>query len=142
MMKDMYKIEWLKENGFACLNDELNNEPKDGRSHIHINRLQNFIDELTAISGVTVYGTGDANKQTATIAMNIAGLSPSEAGLKLDQNFGILCRVGLHCSPAAHRTIGTFPTGTVRFAPGPFTTQENLQQTIEAVRTLAKEGKR
>ena len=48
-----------------------------------------------------------------------------------------MCRVGLHCAPTAHKTIGTFPTGTVRFGMGYFTTEEEIDQGIEAVRFLA-----
>ena len=71
---------------------------------------------------------------------NIDGLSPAEAGLRLDEDFGVLCRIGLHCAPAAHRTLGTFPDGTLRLAPGPFTTDDELEQTLLAVRRLAKEA--
>ena len=68
---------------------------------------------LQAIDGVTVYGTGDAALQTATVSINIRGLAPSEVGLALDRNHDIATRVGLHCAPAAHRTLGTLPDGTV-----------------------------
>jgi cysteine desulfurase/selenocysteine lyase len=52
----------------------------------------------------------DAERQTATVSFNIAGMEPSEVGLRLDEEYGIMCRVGLHCAPAAHKTIGTFPS--------------------------------
>ena len=58
---------------------------------------------------MTVYGGLDAEQQTATVSFNIAGLEPSEVGLRLDDEYDIMCRVGLHCAPAAHRTLGTFP---------------------------------
>ena len=69
---------------------------------------------------MTVYGTLDAELQTATVSFNIDGMAPSEVGLRLDDEYGIMCRVGLHCAPAAHRTLGTFPAGTVRFGLGAF----------------------
>jgi cysteine desulfurase family protein len=96
-----------------------------------------LLDGLRAIPGVTVYGTRDPERQTATVAFNIAGMSPSEAGLRLDDEFGILCRVGLHCAPAAHKTIGTFPDGTVRFGLGAFNTAEEVGLAVDAVRQLA-----
>jgi len=83
--------------------------------------------------GVTVYGGCDAARQTATVSFNVAGLEPSEVGLRLDEEYGILCRVGLHCAPSAHRTIGTFPTGTVRFGLSYFNTLEEVERAIEAV---------
>ena len=92
---------------------------------------------LSAIPGVVVYGPRDAGRQTATVSLNIAGLAPSEVGLRLDEERGVLCRVGLHCSPAAHRTLGTFPGGTVRFGLGTFNTSAEVAGALEAVGRLA-----
>ena len=74
------------------------------------------------------------------MAFNIAGMPPSEAGLRLDEEFGILCRVGLHCAPAAHRTLGTFPDGSVRFGLGAFNTEEDVDYAVSAVQQLAEEA--
>jgi cysteine desulfurase family protein len=98
---------------------------------------QKLIEGLLAIPGITVYGGHDAHRQTATVSFNIRGLSPSEVGLRLDEGYGILCRVGLHCAPAAHKTIGTFPTGTVRFGLGYFNTMEEVERAVEAVKDMA-----
>ena len=73
------------------------------------------------------------------MSFNINGKEPSEVGLRLDEEHGILCRVGLHCAPAAHRTMETFPTGTVRFSLGAFNTAADVQSAVEAVRRLAGE---
>jgi selenocysteine lyase/cysteine desulfurase len=56
--------------------------------------------------------------------------------LRLDEEFGILGRVGLHCAPAAHRTIGTFPEGTVRLALGLQTTEDDITSVIEALKKI------
>jgi selenocysteine lyase/cysteine desulfurase len=88
---------------------------------------------------VTVYGPLDAELQTATVAFNIAGMACSEVGLRLDEEYAILCRVGLHCSPAAHRTIGTFPDGTVRFGLGAFNTMAEVHSALVAVEALTRE---
>jgi cysteine desulfurase/selenocysteine lyase len=101
---------------------------------------QRLIEGLLAIPGVTVHGSHDAQRQTATVSFNIEGLAPSEVGLRLDEEYGILCRVGLHCAPAAHKTIGTFPVGTVRFGLGVFNTLEEVETALEAVRQLAQEA--
>jgi len=98
---------------------------------------QALIDGLQAIEGVTVYGTRRAQEQTAVVSFNIERLAPSDVGLRLDREHGILCRVGLHCAPAAHRTIGTFPAGAVRFAPGIFTTEGEIRRAVTAVEDLA-----
>jgi len=88
--------------------------------------------------GVTLYGGHDAARQTATVSFNVAGLEPSEVGLQLDEEYGILCRVGLHCAPSAHKTIGTFPTGTVRFGLSYFNTKEEVEAAVRAVREIAR----
>jgi len=98
---------------------------------------QRLIDGLRSIAGITVYGTGDAALQVATVSFNIAGMDPAEVGLRLDDEYGIMCRVGLHCCPAAHKTIGTFPRGTVRFGLGPMNSKAQVDATLDAVRTLA-----
>lgn len=95
---------------------------------------------LAAIPGVTVYGTRDPARQTATVSFNIAGLQPSEVGLRLDDEYEIACRVGLHCAPAAHRTLGTFPAGTVRFGLGAFNTAAEVAAALDAVATLARQS--
>jgi len=95
-----------------------------------------LIEGLSEIPGVTVYGTHDAELQTATVSFTVANRRVSEIGLRLDEEFGVLCRVGLHCAPAAHRTIGTFPEGTVRFASSVFTTLAEIRAALDAVRRI------
>lgn len=99
---------------------------------------QQLIEGLRAIPRVTVYGGLDAARQTATVSFNIRDIEPSEVGLRLDDEYGILCRVGLHCAPAAHRTLGTFPAGTVRFGLAALNTTECVRAALGAVRQLAK----
>ena len=97
---------------------------------------RHLLNGLGAIPGLTVYGPRDANLRTAVVSCTSDKLRVSEIGFRLDEEHGVLCRVGLHCSPAAHRTMGTFPEGTVRLAPGVFTTTEDVEKTIEAVKQV------
>ncbi len=101
---------------------------------------QQLIDGLRAIPGVTVYGGLDANRQTATVSFNVAGMDSSVVGLRLDEEHDIMCRVGLHCAPAAHKTLGTFPVGTVRFGLGASNTAAEVETALEAVRQLVQEA--
>ena len=114
-----------------------------------VEKIRRYEEELTAqligglksIPGVTLYGGHDAARQTATVSFNIAGLEPSEVGLRLDEEYGLLCRVGLHCAPAAHKTIGTFPRGTVRFGLSYFNTREEIETAVRAVHQLTLKGR-
>lgn len=62
----------------------------------------------------------------------------AEAAYRLESEFGIITRCGLHCAPAAHRALGTYPQGTVRFSAGYFTTMDELEQTANAVKEVAR----
>jgi cysteine desulfurase / selenocysteine lyase len=99
---------------------------------------QQLIDGLREIPNVAVYGSLDAAQQTGAVSFNIAGLEPSEVGLRLDEEDAILCRVGLHCAPAAHKTLGTFPAGTVRFGLAAMNTAQEVCAAVDAVRRLAR----
>lgn len=102
------------------------------REHeIELTRL--LVEGLASIPGVTVYGPADAGQRIALVSITVAGRRVSEIGLRLDEAHGVLSRVGLHCAPAAHRSIGTFPEGTVRLAAGLSTTRQDVQQAIAAV---------
>ncbi len=87
---------------------------------------------------VLVYGPQDASRQTAVVSFNIKGVTASDAASYFEDNRGILCRPGLHCAPSAHRTIGTFPQGTVRFSLGFFNTQQDVDEACAALRELVK----
>ncbi len=95
--------------------------------------VQRFLDGAREIPGLTVYGPADIKQRIGVVSFNLAGFTPSEVGLLLDQNWGILSRVGLHCAPAAHRTLGTYPIGTVRFSWSSFNTLEEIDVALDAL---------
>ena len=66
-------------------------------------------------------------------------LGPKGRNVVLDETFGISTRVGLHCAPAAHQTLGTFPTGTIRFSFGFFNTEDDADRAAAALDALTKE---
>ena len=64
----------------------------------------------------------------------------AQAAFELDDTYGIMTRVGLHCAPSAHKTLGTFPEGTIRFSFGWWNTKEEIERAVEALWKIAKEG--
>jgi selenocysteine lyase/cysteine desulfurase len=88
-----------------------------------------------------VFGPADPAANAGVVSLNIAGVVCSEAGLVLDRAFGILTRTGLHCAPAAHMSIGTFPLGTVRFSVSRFTTSEEIDQVVSALAQIAEKAR-
>ena len=74
------------------------------------------------------------------MSFNVAGVSPSDVELILDESFEIMARSGLHCAPSAHRTLETFPIGTLRFSFGWFNTPAQVERALEALREIAAWG--
>jgi selenocysteine lyase/cysteine desulfurase len=105
------------------------------REMMHTKR---FIKGLLEIPDVILYGGKDEKRQTATMSINIKDMSQSDIGLILDEDYDIMVRVGLHCAPLAHRTIGTLPRGTVRLAAGYFTTDKEVETALRAIREIAE----
>ncbi|MDR0311745.1 MAG: aminotransferase class V-fold PLP-dependent enzyme [Acidobacteriota bacterium] len=107
--------------------------------HAHETALAKMLAEgLGNIPGVRLYGSNDWKRRSAVVSFTSEKYQTSEIGFRLDEEFGILCRVGLHCAPAAHRTIGSFPRGTIRFAPGPQTTAGEIAAAVAAVARILK----
>ncbi|NNM88322.1 MAG: aminotransferase class V-fold PLP-dependent enzyme [Phycisphaerae bacterium] len=101
--------------------------------------VQRFVDAAGDIAGVFVYGPTGANaaaNRVGTISFNVDGHSPHEIGGILDEAFSMAVRPGLHCSPYAHKQIGSFPEGTVRLSPGHFNTPEDIDALAAALREI------
>ncbi len=107
------------------------------RQHeMHCIRL--LLEGLAAIPGIIIYGPQDTDNRAAVLSFNVAGLDSSDMAMILDTSFDIAVRAGLHCAPDTHKMLGTFAQGgTVRVSPGCFTTEEEIEQLIEAVGEIA-----
>lgn len=101
-------------------------------------QLEFLLQGLRRIAGITLYGPASVQQRGAAVSFNIAGCDPAEVGFTLDHSAEISVRVGLQCAPDAHRTIGTYPHGTVRVSPGYFTTEAELQKFLTAVEQIAR----
>jgi len=97
-----------------------------------------LLEGLKEIKGVKLYGSLDPKKQIGIVSFNVERKSPSEVSHLLDEKYNILSRPGLHCAPSAHKTIGTFPFGTVRFSVGYFNTEEEIEYALQAVKNLVR----
>ena len=97
-----------------------------------------FRDGLREIPGVEVYGSANPREAAGVLSLNIGDLPCEEVGVRLERDFGILTRTGLHCAPAAHRTLGTFGRGAVRFSVSRFSTEADIQSALAAVAQLAR----
>ena len=103
-----------------------------------MNLLDQLIKGLKGIPQVKLYCPERQENRMATLSFNITHLSRSDVAFRLEREFGILCRSGLHCAPSAHRTIGTFPDGTVRFGLSVFNTEAEIETTVQAVSMISE----
>ena len=101
---------------------------------------QYMIDEILKIDGVKLYGPKSVKERAAVIAVNIKDLDSGEVTFRLDREFGIATRSGIHCAPLAHKSIGTLEQGAVRFSLGYFTTKEEVEEAIKAIKVIASEA--
>lgn len=96
---------------------------------------------LSAIRGIRLPGYDSESPGTGILSFVLDGEDNGELAHWLDNSRGIGVRAGLHCAPAAHRRLGTFPEGTLRAGIGPFNTEREIDELIESVR-LASGGVR
>jgi len=87
---------------------------------------------------VRLYGPEQAEERTSTISFNIADLNPQAIASILDSAYDIAVRAGLHCAALAHRSLGTFPEGTVRVSPGFFNTENDIDFFLQAITAISK----
>lgn len=89
---------------------------------------------------VKIIGLPGTQGRTGVVSIQTLTHDPAEIAASLDERFGIATRVGLHCAPSAHQTLGTFPTGTIRFSFGFFNTEADTDCALAALDTLTKEA--
>ena len=95
-----------------------------------------LLDGLGDIPGVVTYSPRSEELRGGVVSFTVTGHDPAEIGFRLDSEFDIAVRVGLHCAPGAHRTIGTFPGGAVRVSPGYFNSGQDIEMFLRALRSI------
>ena len=115
-------VRWVAERGVDA-----------AREH-EVALLQKVVDWVDAGDGWRYAGRWEPTTHVGALSLLVPdGLTPQEIGAILDSSFDIAIRPGLHCSPYAHKAIGTFPDGTLRVSPGPFTTEVDLDAFLAAL---------
>lgn len=97
-----------------------------------------LIKAINSMDRYTVYGDISGNNSTTSISFNLDGVETSELSFYLESN-GISNRSGLHCAPMCHKTIGTFPEGTVRLSISYFNTDEEIDYAISILKKAHEE---
>ena len=107
------------------------------RSH-EMALCQRFLEGLVTIDGVALCGTKDVNRRVGVISVDFLHKDNAEAAFTLETDYGILTRCGLHCAPSAHKTLDTFPRGTVRFSLGFANTEADVDAAIAAIAAVSE----
>lgn len=95
-----------------------------------------FLERVFQIPRVRVVGRPDLEQRVAVVSLDFPDMDNAVAAFELDSRAGVMTRVGLHCAPVAHRSLGTFPRGTVRFAFSAANTREEIDICTAAIREL------
>jgi selenocysteine lyase/cysteine desulfurase len=110
--------------------------------HGHATTLgRRFRDGLAGLEGVTLHSTADPADSVGIVSLNVADVPCATVARVLDDDWGVMVRAGLHCSPAAHRSLGTAPEGTLRFSWGVDTSEDDIDVAVEALRAITQSAR-
>ncbi len=135
-MPDKFESGTLNLPGIYGLNASLKYIKRTGIDTIHkleMKLTKRFLDGVMNIGGIRNVGLKTVDGRTSVVSLDFKNIDNSEVAFMLDREFGIMTRVGLHCSPSAHKTLNTFPKGTLRFSFGNFNTFEEVDYTIASI---------
>lgn len=123
-------LTWLQETGIDAI-----------RAH-ELHLTEYFLSGLSALNPdgqkLRIVGRTDTEKRTGVVSIQALQMDNSEVAYELDDTYGIMTRVGLHCAPSAHQTLGSYPAGTIRFAFGWWNTEAHADAALEALNTILK----
>lgn len=143
-MPDRFESGTMNIGGILGLNEGLKWIKERGIENIAAHELdlaKRFIDGLKPLvdnGDIKIFGLPGIEGRVAVVSIQTLKIDLAEVAFKLDFEYGIMTRVGLHCAPHAHKTLGTYPTGTVRFSFGNFNTEEEVDAAINALKEICK----
>ncbi len=126
--------------GIAGLNAGLKYILNKGTKSIYShekNLLDIFLNELKKNAKIEIYGPEDIDYRCGVVPINILDMDSSEVAYRLDTEYNIAVRPGLHCAPLAHKTIGTEKLGAVRFGIGPFNKRTDIMAAVKALNEIS-----
>jgi cysteine desulfurase family protein len=113
----------------------------EGLEKLHAHEMEltkRFLEGVANIPGVAVCGPQGLENRVGVISLDFIGQDNAEVAYRLEVDHGILTRCGLHCAPSAHKSLDTFPRGTVRFSLGFASTEEDVDTAIAAIAAVCQ----
>ena len=114
---------------------------KEGLEKLHAHEMalcKRFLDGVARIPGAVVCGPQGMENRVGVISLDFPGQDNAEVAYRLEMDHGILTRCGLHCAPSAHKSLDTFPRGTVRFSLGFASTEEDVDTALAAIKAVCE----
>ena len=109
----------------------------DAIRRVSLARTGELLQGLSEISGIRIVGKPTLDGRTAVVSVDFQNIDNAAAAFRLENEFGILTRCGLHCAPNAHKVLGTFPGGTVRLSFGIFNTEDDVTKALDAIKIVS-----
>lgn len=142
-MPDQFESGTMNLPGIAGLHRALTYLEEYGIENIARQELaicQRFIDGALTLPDTRVVGKLDTQDRAAIVSLDFQKMDNAEVSFLLDNQYGVMTRCGLHCAPRAHKSLGTFPQGTVRFSFSHHNTLEEVDTCIEGLRKILTQG--
>ena len=139
-MPDKFESGTLNIPGIYGLNASLKYLFNQGVNNIRdkeINLINKFFEGLFNIKNIELIGKKTSTDRTGIVSIDFIHNDNGLVAHELSKDFGIMTRSGLHCAPSAHKTLGTFPKGTVRFSLSHFTTLKEIDYAIDCINKIA-----
>ena len=140
-LPDKYESGTMNLPGIIGLHAALDYLEKTGIEAIHKKTMiltEHFLNQVEEIPNVRIVGRKDTENRVAVVSLDFLDGDNAVAAFELEQEYGIMTRVGLHCAPAAHKSLRTFPQGTVRFAFGAENTKEEIESCVKGIKRIAQ----
>lgn len=127
--------------GIYGLSKALDYLEKTGTENILEKELEltkQLVSGIQSLKQLKLIGVPDMSGRSAVVSLESIKMDNAQVAFELDQSYGIMSRVGLHCAPLAHKTLGTFPKGTIRLSLGHVNTSEEVDYCLNALETITK----
>lgn len=140
-LPDKFEAGTMNLPGIIGLHASLNYLSEVGIKNIYAKEMEltsRFLDGLREIPDLTIVGKKDLAQRVAVVSVYSGSKDNAQVAFELENQYGILTRVGLHCAPVAHKTLNTFPMGTIRFSFSHYNTGEDVDRAIAALKAICK----
>ena len=117
-------LQFIEETGIHAL----------GAHEMHLTRR--FLSGLSCIRGIRLLGRSGTDGRVGVVSLAFDACDCADVTARLDEQYGIATRCGLHCAPSAHKVLGSFPTGSVRFSFGYGNTEDDIDDALHALQEI------